>query len=153
MPCLKNPRYERLAQGLSIGKSQADAYVFAGYPDKTRQGKKISIKDLASSASVICKKPEVIARVAELQKKQADRCGVTVDKLLSKLEEMFILSKRTKQPSAGVGAVLAQAKLLGLVTDKVEVEGHIRKPSSVPTDQQQMSLEEWQAKFAPKVLQ
>ena len=33
---------------------------------------------------------------------------------------MLLLAKRTKQASAGVGAILAKAKILGLVTEKIE---------------------------------
>ncbi len=151
MPCLKNTRHERFAQGIARGKSQGDAYLYAGYGQKRDgSGRASADKDLRSNASQIALRPDVAARIAELQEKAAERCGVTVDKLLVKLEAMYMLSKRIKQPSAGVGAVLAQAKLLGLVTDKVEVNGTIRKPSSEPTEERQMTLAEWQEKFAPR---
>ncbi|RJT38686.1 hypothetical protein D3227_15575 [Mesorhizobium waimense] len=55
-----------------------------------------------------------------------------------------------KLPAAGVAAIMGKARLLGLVVDKTEVATVIRKPARSPTTDTRMSLEEWQAKFAPK---
>jgi phage terminase small subunit len=143
MPILTNPRYERFAQGIAKGKSQHDAYIYAGYAPNQKP------KDVRSNAGTLARKPEVAARIEELLSKQANRVGVTVDALLLELDEMFKLAKRVKQPSAGVGVVVAKAKLLGLITDKVEVEGNIRKPARRPSEKTTMSVEEWKAKFAP----
>lgn len=143
MPVLKKARYERYAQAIAKGKSQHDAYIYAGYaPDQQS-------KDVRSNAGVLARKPEIAARIQELQERQAKRVGITVDTLLEELQDMLNLARRVKQPSAGVGAILAKGKLLGLITDKVEFDGTIRKPSREATDKKQMSLEEWQAKFTP----
>jgi phage terminase small subunit len=143
MPILHNARYERFAQGIAKGKSQHDAYIYAGYAPNQLP------KDVRSNAGKLARKPEVADRVEELLRNQANRVGVTVDALLLELDEMFKLAKRVKQPSAGVGVVVAKAKLLGLITDKVEIEGNIRKPARRPTTETQMSMEEWKEKFFP----
>lgn len=142
MPMLSNARYERFAQGIAKGKSQPDAYVYAGYNP--------SAKNKDTNAGHVARRPEVAARVAELLAKQQQRIGVTVDALVLELDEMFKLAKRTKQPAAGVGAILAKGKLLGLITDRVESETTVRKPARRPTSETQMSLDEWKDKFEPK---
>jgi phage terminase small subunit len=142
MPVLSQPRYERFAQGLAKGKTNSEAYLYAGYAAGAG-------KDVRSNASTLARKPEIISRVAELQSGQAKRIGVTVDHLVSELDDMLRLAKRVKHPAAGVGAILAKGKLLGLIVDKAEVDATVRKPARAPTDQKQMSMDEWQAKFAP----
>jgi hypothetical protein len=97
----------------------------------------------------LARRPEIAARIEELLGKQQNRIGITVDALLLELDEMFKLAKRVKQPSAGVGVVVAKAKLLGLMTDKLEIEGNLRKPARQASEKTVMSVEEWQAKFAP----
>jgi hypothetical protein len=143
MPGLRNPRYERFAQGIAKGKSQHDAYIYAGYAPNQKA------KDVRSNAGVLARKPEIAARVAELQEGQAKRIGITVDDLLVELQDMLALAKRVKQPSAGVGAILAKGKLLGLIVDKAEIEGTVRKPARRPTTETTMTMDQWKDKFAP----
>lgn len=143
MPVLSNPRYERFAQGIAKGKSQHEAYIYAGY------GKGSQAKDVRSNAGTMARRPEVAARIAELQDNQARRIGITIDDLVAELDDMLKLAKRVKHPAAGVGAVLAKGKLLGLIVDRAEIEGTIRKPARSATDRKQMTMAEWQEKFAP----
>lgn len=140
---LRNPRYERFAQGIAKGKSQHDAYIYAGYAPNQKA------KDVRSNAGNLARRPEIAARVAELQAKQAQRIGITVDDLLVELQEMLSLAKRVKNPSAGVGAILAKGKLLGLITDKVETADAVRKPARRPTEETRMTMDEWKDTFAP----
>jgi len=143
MGILSNARHERFAQGVAKGKSQHEAYVYAGYPPDQKP------QHLRASAGTLARRPEIANRIAELQAKQALRIGTTVDELVVELDEMLKLSKRVKNPSAGVGAILAKGKLLGLITDKVELEGTIRKPARTATDKKQMTMDEWREKYAP----
>jgi hypothetical protein len=144
MPVLSNPRYERFAQGIAKGMSQIDAYNYAGYqPNQER-------KDIASSASAVARTPQVAARIKDLLERQAKRVGISVDDLLVELNAMYQLAMRTKQPASGVGAVIAKAKLLGLMVDRVETDVNIRKPARSPTEDKTMSLDEWREKFTPK---
>lgn len=143
MPVLPNARYERFAQAVAKGKTQHDAYKYAGFAPNQQS------KDLRSNAGKLARKPDVAERIVELQEKQARRIGVTVDALIEELDDMLKLAKRVKHPAAGVGAILAKGKLLGLIVDRAEFEGTIRKPSRTPTADTQMSMEEWRKKFAP----
>ena len=144
MPVLPNARHERFAQAIAGGKSNHDAYLYAGYA-------KGEPKDVRSNASVLARKPHIMERIQELQGKQATKMGVTVEHLVAELDDFAKLAKRMKHPAAGVGAVLAKAKLLGLIVDKAEVDATVRKPAREATDQQQMTLEEWKQKFAPRL--
>lgn len=144
MPVLSKPRYERFAQAVASGKSQHDAYIYAGYAPNQKA------KDVRSNAGALARKPEIAARIAELQDKQARRIGVTVDDLVAELDEMLKLAKRVKHPAAGVGAITAKGKLLGLIVDRAEIEGTIRKPAREATPEKTMTLDEWTAKFAPR---
>ena len=149
MPVLANARYERFAQGIAKGKSQHDSYIYAGFGDKNDGSGKSEPKDVRSNAGTLARKPEVAKRIQELVTAQAKRVGISVDDLLVELNEMLILAKRCKQPAAGVGAIIAKGKLLGLITDKVETDTVIRKPSRSSTAERTMSMDEWKKKFAP----
>jgi hypothetical protein len=143
MPVLSNPRYERFAQAIAKGQSQHDAYIYAGYSPNQEA------KNVRSNAGTLARRPQVAERVIELQSKQAKRVGVTVDALLSELDDMLKLAKRVKHPAAGVGAILAKGKLLGLIVDKAEIEGSIRKPARRPTTDTTLTMDEWQRRFSP----
>lgn len=143
MPVLRNYKHERFAQGIAKGKTQPEAYAYAGY-------KAADPKNLQVNSGHMARRPDVAERIAELQAKQAERIGITVDDLIRQLDEMYLLARNIKQPSAGVGAVLAKGKLLGLITDRVETDVNLRKPSREPTEEKRLTLDEWAEKFAPK---
>lgn len=144
MPVLPNPRYERFAQNLAKGMPQHKAYTDAGFSMKPSSNR--------TDASKAAHKPEVEARVKELLERQAKRLDVTIDTLVSELDVMFKLALATKQPAAGVGAIMGKAKLLGLVVDKAETETTVRRPLRQNSSDKKMSMEEWQKKFAPSDL-
>jgi hypothetical protein len=50
------------------------------------------------------------------------RHEVTVDSLLTELEEARLNAKATKQPSSEVTAIMGKAKLAGLLVDKQEIK-------------------------------
>jgi hypothetical protein len=141
---LGNPRYERFAQGVARGKTQHEAYIWAGFSPSRKP------EQVRSEASKLSRRPEIAARIVYLQARQAERIGVTVDALVQELDDMLKLAKRVKHPAAGVGAILAKGKLLGLIVDRAEIEGTLRKPSRTSDTPKQMSLSDWQDKFAPK---
>ncbi|RWG80221.1 MAG: hypothetical protein EOQ69_21635 [Mesorhizobium sp.] len=137
-----NTRQERFCLGLAEGLPQSRAYVEAGY---AARGNAAEVE-----ASKMVRLPKVAARVAELQAEAARRSDVTVDGLVEELEQARIGAMAARQYSAAAGAILGKAKLLGLITDKAEIETSLRKPMREPGAVRQMSLEEWQAKFRPQ---
>ncbi|GLS37231.1 terminase small subunit [Mesorhizobium tianshanense] len=143
MPHAKlNIRQERFCLGLAEGLPQSRAYIEAGY---TARGNAAEV-----AAARLFRKVQVRSLVAELQAKAAKRSEVTVDSLVAELDHMLQLATKLGQPGAGVTAVMGKAKLLGLIVDKAEVATTLRRPMREPGEAKTMSLEEWQAKFAPK---
>jgi hypothetical protein len=137
-----NARQERFCLFLVEGLPQSRAYIEAGY---IARGNAAEVE-----ASKMVRLPKVVARVAELQALAAQRSAVTIDILVGELDDMLRLAHECENPSAGVSAVMGKAKLLGLVVDRAEVASTVRKPMRETTDVKQMSLEEWQRRFAPQ---
>ncbi|WP_348628859.1 terminase small subunit [Mesorhizobium sp. M1E.F.Ca.ET.063.01.1.1] len=144
MPMLRNQRHERFAQGLAKGLSGKAAYVEAGYRSTGNAAE--------VGAAKLVRNGKIEARIAELQARQVRRLDVTVESIVAELEEARGAALAHKQLAAAVAASLGKAKLLGLIVDRAEVESVIRKPMREPGQVEQMSLEEWQQRFTPKVL-
>lgn len=134
-------RQERFCLGLAEGLPQSRAYIEAGY---TARGNAAEVE-----ASKMVRLPKVATRIAELRADAARRSEITVDDLVAELNLMLKLALATKNPAAGVTAVMGKAKLLGLIIDKAEVDTVLRKPARSPTDDTRMSLEEWEQRFKP----
>ena len=66
--------------------------------------------------------PYVTARISELQKLAAIRHAKPVDSLVADLDRLRDIAIQNRQTAAGVAAVMGQAKLLGLIIDKAEVD-------------------------------
>jgi phage terminase small subunit len=60
--------------------------------------------------------------LSELGASLMKRHNVTVDSLIEELEEARTNAKQAKQPSAEVSAIVAKARLAGLLIDKKEVK-------------------------------
>jgi hypothetical protein len=93
------------------------------------------------------KSVEVVARVAELQQKAANKHQITVDGMIERFAAAAQDAKNDKQHGAVVSAMTAMAKLAGLwvdqtaningnyaisdkpLTEEEWVEKHVRKPS------------------------
>jgi phage terminase small subunit len=60
--------------------------------------------------------------LGELEAQTMKRHEVTVDSLLTELEEARLNAKAAKQPSSEVSAVMGKAKLTGLLVDKQEIK-------------------------------
>ena len=94
----------------------------------------------------------MVARLADLKAEHVERSAITVDTIISELNEARELAKRINNPSAMVCASMAKAKLLGFEKPdqhKTDVV-FINKPLATPGPQIEMSVEEWMAKWSPK---
>jgi len=112
MPVLSNPCHELFAQALAKGKTQAEAYVAAGY------------KPSEPNASRLTRNDKVLARLAELQEKGAERSLVTADSIAIKLDAAYDLAMTNGQAAAAVSASMAIAKLYGLDIDRSRLDVH-----------------------------
>lgn len=86
---------------------------------------KMKPETVTKRASELLADGGVSGRVAELQKAAAERNAITVDDLLSELEEarQAALMCETPQSSAAVSATMGKAKMLGFLMDKTELTG------------------------------
>ena len=76
MPILPNPRHERFAQELAMGRTSEEAYATAGFkPDR-------------GNASRLTANDSVRARVAEIQGRGAERAEITVEMVLRELAKI-----------------------------------------------------------------
>src|SRR5262245_38159299 len=60
--------------------------------------------------------------LSELEAQTMKRHEVTIDSLLTELEEARLNAKAAKQPSSEVSAVMGKAKLTGLLVDRQEIK-------------------------------
>lgn len=75
------------------------------------------------SACRTLKKPHVRRRYNELLERQMKKSDITVDKVLADYQHALDLAKSQGKAADIVNAAQAQAKLVGLLRDKVEVGG------------------------------
>jgi hypothetical protein len=140
-----NSRQEAFCRGLAEGLPQSRAYIQAGYGSRGNAAE--------ASDSQLLRNPKVAARVAALRADAARRSEVTLDSLVGELDAVLAMAVELGQPAAGVSAIMGKARLLGLIVDRSEVVTTIRKPAREATNQSEMSLEEWQAKFGPRLIE
>jgi hypothetical protein len=116
MPALSNPKHEEFAQqlylGISLGRTNGDSYVAAGYRGHDR-----NTRDAGASRL----RHRIIARVQELQAQAARAKRVTVESVISELDEARDIAADQKQASAMVNASTAKAKIAGLMVERSEV--------------------------------
>lgn len=108
MPVLKNVRWEKFAQNSAKGMPDTKAYEAAGY--KPNDG----------NCGRLRRFPEVMARIAEIQGRAAEKTIVTIAQLTDELEEARVQAKGggAKGASAMVAATMGKAKLHGLIVER-----------------------------------
>jgi hypothetical protein len=119
MPTLKNPRRERFAQLLALGKTATDAYEGAGYVRSHSNG------------PALARKPEISARVAEITAvafererttaaAAAERAVITRQSLIEKVEAARLAAMEAGQFSAAVAATKEIGVLAGIRIERSE---------------------------------
>ena len=115
MGILKNPRHEKFAREYVKTGIGAEAYRRV-YP------RAHPISTARVCASQLLTKPNIVRRTVELRQALAKRADITEDKVLTDLEEALQLGKAQAKPKAIINAAMAQAKLVGLLRDRVETK-------------------------------
>lgn len=108
MPVLTNPRWERFAQELAKGKSQAEAYETAGYEQNRGNATRLKANE------------SVLKRVAELQSRTAERAVVTAESLIAEAEEIRKAAFTAGVYAAAIAAVKEKGVLAGVRVEKSE---------------------------------
>jgi hypothetical protein len=119
LPQLKKQRHEMFAQELVLaartGATNGQAYTRAGYTSNGKAAEASAARMLADAKNGIAK------RVREIIGNGAKRAEVTVASLLGELEDARSGATNAEQFAAATGAIVAKAKLKGLMIDKVAV--------------------------------
>ncbi|RWG82877.1 MAG: Terminase small subunit [Mesorhizobium sp.] len=139
---LANARHENFVQNIIEGMPASRAYILAGYQARGNAAE--------VNAARLLRNAQVASRIAELRARQARRLDITVESVTRMLIEDRAAALAAKQMGAAVAASMNLAKLHGLIVDKSEVESVVRKPMREPAQVRQMTLEEWQRRFAPQ---
>lgn len=126
-------KYQRFAILLAEGKSPEEALRVA----TGRAARKATAKAWAAM-------PEVQRIVRALQRRAMDRASVTVDSLIEELEEAREVGAAEGQAGPMVQASVAKGKLVGLMTEKVELSGAVRL-QAVGLDFSKLTIQELKA--------
>lgn len=73
-----------------------------------------------NEASKLLASPKVAARVAELRAGVVERHAITVDDILAQIDEDRDFARQLEQAAPAISATTLKAKILGMLTDKVE---------------------------------
>jgi len=106
------------------------AAIRAGYSAKTAQ---VQSSRLFSKAMV---QRAIEARLDE----HRVRCDVTIDKLTDELDVIRLMAMEALNPSAGVAAIMAKAKLHGLLVKKVEQRVELSVGERIAAAQKRLRL-------------
>jgi hypothetical protein len=68
----------------------------------------------------IMRRPEVKRRILELRTIMAKKADITLDKVLTDIQEAIQMAKAQAKPNELVTAAMAQAKLVGLLRERIE---------------------------------
>ena len=108
---LKNQRHERfLREYIATEWNGTEAYCRVYGP----------IKTAGVQASKLLAKPKVRKRFNEMMKKIIRRSEITEERILGKYEEAYEMAQAQSKPSDMISATSAQAKLVGLLREKIE---------------------------------
>ena len=115
MGILKSPRHEKFAREYVKTGIGAEAYRRV-YPRAN------PVSTARVCASQLLTKPNIARRAVELKQAMAKRAHITEDKILTDYEEALQLAKAQAKPNAIIKAATAQAKLVGLLKDRIETK-------------------------------
>jgi phage terminase small subunit len=108
------PKPEAFCRAYIETGNASQAYRDAGY----KAGNDAAV---AAGASRLLRGVKVQARIAELQSGHRKRHDITIDSLTQMLVEDRQLAHKEGEPNAAINAVLAMAKLHGLIVDRKNV--------------------------------
>ena len=122
MPVLQNPRHEAFAQAIFNGivgakggaSSQAEAYRRAGYHVANGNSARACASRLLTFANGIAE------RIKELQAIAAEQAAESAEKCVQELNQLRRDAHSNKAYGAAVAAVMGKAKILNLITDRIE---------------------------------
>jgi len=105
-----NLKQQKFVEEYCLDQNATQAAIRAGYSAKTAQ----------VQGSRLLSNVMVLRSVKDRYQEHRNRSNVSIDMLTYQLEQMRLLALKTANPSAGVAAVMAIAKLHGFLITKIE---------------------------------
>lgn len=101
---------ELFVQGLLAGKNKTEAYLFA-YPEEKNKNKRTT----QNKASLLAKRPEVVARLEELRAGARQDTEVTLNQFILDLQKLALaeVNPMTLRPGDKLRAMELLAKVMG----------------------------------------
>jgi phage terminase small subunit len=142
---LLSPKQRLFVLAIVKGATYSEAYKKAGFKSNVPA-------TIHSNASKVLQIPKVKAAIEGARLAAAQRAEITVDTIIERLERAYevALTVDPPQTSAAVAAAMGQAKVLGLVIDRSQVDVVHHKPAPFPTKTLELSQAEWLAQFDQK---
>lgn len=109
-PALDNPRHERFCQLRAYGWPAYKAYQQAGF--------KCSKQTAFANSSRLLRSAKISSRIHELVEEFADTVIVTRESLAAELDYAIAMAHQRQQATAAISAIVAKAKLFGLIGSK-----------------------------------
>ena len=139
---LKNMKYEHFCREyIRTGGNGTEAYrrVSERFPGKPLTNP----KSAGIIACMLRKKPAIKRREQELRDAMAKKSDITIEKVLTDIETAMQIAKVQTKPNEIVNAAMAQAKLVGLLRDRVETGevGDFEKAQSISEILEQVAEE------------
>ena len=117
-------------KGISDGKSYADAYRSAYKVDRIRP------EEVQRRAWELSRLPVVAEELTRIRMLAREKCAYSIEDAVAEAELARQLAMDEKQASAATGAVALKAKLLGLMTDKIETTNKTVTPPLAELEKQ-----------------
>ena len=130
------PKQEQFARLYVETGNASEAYRQAYNTDNMKP------ETVTNEAYKLLQDPDISAMVDDLKAEARQRHAVTVDDLLSELEQAraAALAAPTPQSSAAVSATMGKAKMLGLLVDKAEISTKQEKYTPPLTDDEMQQV-------------
>ena len=110
-----NLRHERFLREYIMLGNKTEAYARV-YPNASRAAANMA-------AARLWAQPKVKKRAQEIVESMIKRADITEDKILADYQHALDLAKAKDEPNSIVNAAIAQAKLVGLLRERVETGG------------------------------
>ena len=125
----------RFVSEIAKGMTIIDAYRAAGYRTDSPW--------VHQNAQKVLRHPEVQAQVERIRKQSRDAVPVSVAYITSRLLDAADMAQRLEKPADMTGAMMGVDKLHGFLIDRATLDVMVNKPSAVPTDVLDLSVDDW----------
>ena len=113
MPALSNAQHEKFVQELLRGKSQADAYLAAGYKAK-------STAVASAAATRLLKNPDIQKRIAEFHEKTELETALTLEEHMKELKLLREMAKAEGDITAAIAAEVKRGEVKQFYVRRIE---------------------------------